>query len=166
MDFYLFVIFFVFQLFGCSAGAQITTSRQMKGQFLSANLSFAVGVMSAMYLCMGVSGKNIFNKLSLGSEQSCIIIFGKNCDCELWIPLNRSVLRVQQCSLPNHCQWAGGCHLTQPTWGFGASFKNTSVEICWLLKCNLPNTTGCIYFCHYTIPTPKKSESYLLTLLS
>lgn len=49
---------FLLKLFGCSAGAQVKTSNQMKGQFLSANLSFAVGVMSAMYLCMGVSGEN------------------------------------------------------------------------------------------------------------
>ncbi|TTD18127.1 Aquaporin-10 [Bagarius yarrelli] len=46
---------FVLLLFGCSAAAQVKTSNQMKGQYLSANLSFSIGVMSAMYLSMGVS---------------------------------------------------------------------------------------------------------------
>ncbi|XP_034161059.2 aquaporin-10 isoform X2 [Pangasianodon hypophthalmus] len=56
---------FVLLLFGCSAAAQVKTSDQMKGQYLSANLSFAVGVMSAMYLCMGVSGAHLNPAVSL-----------------------------------------------------------------------------------------------------
>ncbi|XP_062847953.1 aquaporin-10a [Trichomycterus rosablanca] len=56
---------FVLLLFGCSAGAQVKTGRLMKGQFLSANMSFAVGVMSAMYLCMGVSGAHLNPAVSL-----------------------------------------------------------------------------------------------------
>ncbi|KAL6489431.1 hypothetical protein MHYP_G00031720 [Metynnis hypsauchen] len=56
---------FVLLLFGCSGAAQVKTGRDMKGQFLSANLSFAVGVMSAMYLCMGVSGAHLNPAVSL-----------------------------------------------------------------------------------------------------
>ncbi|KAI5620499.1 aquaporin 10a [Silurus asotus] len=56
---------FVLLLFGCSAAAQVKTSNEMKGQFLSVNLSFAVGVMSAMYLCMGVSGAHLNPAVSL-----------------------------------------------------------------------------------------------------
>nr|XP_046188288.1 aquaporin-3-like [Oncorhynchus gorbuscha] len=48
---------FVLLMFGCSASAQVKTSRETKGQYLSANMAFSVGVMSAMYLCKGVSGK-------------------------------------------------------------------------------------------------------------
>ncbi|MCJ8728895.1 hypothetical protein PDJAM_G00009620 [Pangasius djambal] len=56
---------FVLLLFGCSAAAQVKTGNEMKGQYLSANLSFAVGVMSAMYLCMGVSGAHLNPAVSL-----------------------------------------------------------------------------------------------------
>ncbi|XP_017324383.1 aquaporin-10a [Ictalurus punctatus] len=56
---------FVLLLFGCSAAAQVKTGDQLKGQYLSANLSFAVGVMSAMYLCMGVSGAHLNPAVSL-----------------------------------------------------------------------------------------------------
>lgn len=45
------------QLFGCSAAAQVKTSRETKGQFLSVNMAFSVGVMSAMYLTKGITGK-------------------------------------------------------------------------------------------------------------
>lgn len=47
------------KMFGCSASAQVKTSRETKGQYLSANMAFSVGVMSAMYLCKGVSGAHL-----------------------------------------------------------------------------------------------------------
>nr|XP_046159241.1 aquaporin-10a [Oncorhynchus gorbuscha] len=50
---------FVLLMFGCSASAQVKTSRETKGQYLSANMAFSVGVMSAMYLCKGVSGAHL-----------------------------------------------------------------------------------------------------------
>nr|XP_061789010.1 aquaporin-10-like [Nerophis lumbriciformis] len=50
---------FVLILFGCSAAAQVKTSRETKGQFLSVNMSFSVGVMSAMYLTKGISGAHL-----------------------------------------------------------------------------------------------------------
>ncbi|XP_036394569.1 aquaporin-10a [Megalops cyprinoides] len=56
---------FVLLLFGCAAGAQIKTSQETKGQFLSGNMAFSVGVMSAMYLCGGVSGAHLNPAVSL-----------------------------------------------------------------------------------------------------
>ncbi|XP_030639482.1 aquaporin-10a [Chanos chanos] len=56
---------FVLLLFGCAAGAQIKTSNETKGQFLSANLAFSIGVMSAMYLSIGVSGAHLNPAVSL-----------------------------------------------------------------------------------------------------
>jgi len=50
---------FVLLLFGCGAAAQVKTSRETKGQFLSANLAFSVGVMAAMYLTKGISGAHL-----------------------------------------------------------------------------------------------------------
>ncbi|XP_026227218.1 aquaporin-10a isoform X2 [Anabas testudineus] len=50
---------FVLLLFGCSAAAQVKTSRELKGQFLSVNMAFSVGVMSAMYLTKGISGAHL-----------------------------------------------------------------------------------------------------------
>lgn len=46
----------VVKLFGCSAAAQVKTSRETKGQFLSVNMAFSVGVMSAMYLTKNITG--------------------------------------------------------------------------------------------------------------
>ncbi|KAG9345377.1 hypothetical protein JZ751_009924 [Albula glossodonta] len=56
---------FVLLCFGCSAAAQVKTSQETKGQFLSVNLAFSVGVMSAMYLCGGVSGAHLNPAVSL-----------------------------------------------------------------------------------------------------
>ncbi|XP_015236041.1 PREDICTED: aquaporin-10-like [Cyprinodon variegatus] len=50
---------FVLLLFGCCAAAQVKTSRDTKGQYLSVNMSFSVGVMSAMYLVKGISGAHL-----------------------------------------------------------------------------------------------------------
>ncbi|XP_005809176.1 aquaporin-10-like [Xiphophorus maculatus] len=50
---------FVLLLFGCSAAAQVKSSRETKGQYLSINMSFSVGVMSAMYLTKGISGAHL-----------------------------------------------------------------------------------------------------------
>ncbi|MFT7805162.1 aquaporin-10 [Arapaima gigas] len=50
---------FVLLLFGCAAAAQVKTSRETKGQFLSVNMAFSVGLMSAMYLCRTVSGAHL-----------------------------------------------------------------------------------------------------------
>ncbi|XP_049902170.1 aquaporin-10a isoform X1 [Epinephelus moara] len=50
---------FVLLLFGCSAAAQVKTSRDTKGQFLSVNMAFSVGVMSAMYLTKGITGAHL-----------------------------------------------------------------------------------------------------------
>lgn len=56
---------FVLLLFGCAAAAQVKTSRETKGQYLSANLAFSVGVMSAMYLSRAVSGAHLNPAVSL-----------------------------------------------------------------------------------------------------
>ncbi|XP_068615061.1 aquaporin-10a [Brachionichthys hirsutus] len=56
---------FVLMVFGCSAAAQVKTSRETKGQFLSVNMAFSVGVMSAMYLTKGISGAHLNPALTL-----------------------------------------------------------------------------------------------------
>ncbi|KAM6967467.1 aquaporin-10a [Aplochiton taeniatus] len=54
-----FIGTFVLLLFGCAAAAQVKTSQETKGQFLSVNMAFSVGVMSAMYLTKGISGAHL-----------------------------------------------------------------------------------------------------------
>ncbi|CAG11882.1 unnamed protein product [Tetraodon nigroviridis] len=46
-------------LFGCKAAAQVKTSRESKGQYLSVNMAFSEGVMSAMHLSKGISGAHL-----------------------------------------------------------------------------------------------------------
>ncbi|XP_056143016.1 aquaporin-10a [Lampris incognitus] len=50
---------FVVLVFGCSAAAQVKTSRETKGEYLSVNMAFSVGVMSAMYLTKGITGAHL-----------------------------------------------------------------------------------------------------------
>lgn len=54
------------KLFGCSAAAQVKTSRETKGAFLSVNMAFSVGVMSAMYLTKGITGKKNGHSMNFG----------------------------------------------------------------------------------------------------
>ncbi|RVE62705.1 hypothetical protein OJAV_G00159640 [Oryzias javanicus] len=56
---------FILLLFGCSAAAQVKTSNEKNGQFLSVNMAFSVGVMSAMYLTKGISGAHLNPAVSL-----------------------------------------------------------------------------------------------------
>ncbi|CAL8360861.1 unnamed protein product [Arctogadus glacialis] len=60
-----FIGTFVLMMFGCSAAAQVKTSRETRGQFLSVNMAFSVGVMSAMYLTMGITGAHLNPAVSL-----------------------------------------------------------------------------------------------------
>lgn len=50
---------FVLLLFGCATAAQVKTGQGAKGEYLSTNLAFPVGVMAAMYLTKGVSGAHL-----------------------------------------------------------------------------------------------------------
>lgn len=45
------------QLFGCGSVAQVTTTQDKKGQYLSINLGFALGVTFGVFVSRGVSGK-------------------------------------------------------------------------------------------------------------
>ncbi|XP_023117619.1 aquaporin-10a [Amphiprion ocellaris] len=56
---------FVLLLFGCAAAAQVKTSRETKGIFLSCNIAFPVGVMAAMYLTKGISGAHLNPSVTL-----------------------------------------------------------------------------------------------------
>lgn len=69
------------KLFGCSAAAQVKTSREAKGQYLSVNMAFSVGVMSAMYLSKGISGTNSKNPQSLFVINICFFL--------ICVPLSR-----------------------------------------------------------------------------
>lgn len=46
------------QLFGCGSVAQVTTSQNTKGDYLSINLGFALGTTFGIYIAKGVSGIN------------------------------------------------------------------------------------------------------------
>lgn len=48
------------QLFGCGSAAQVTTTQEKKGQYLSINLGFALGVTFAVFMSRGVSGEELY----------------------------------------------------------------------------------------------------------
>ena len=45
------------QLFGCGSVAQVVTTEDQKGQYLSINLGFALGTCFGVFVSRGVSGK-------------------------------------------------------------------------------------------------------------
>ncbi|XP_017278570.1 aquaporin-10b [Kryptolebias marmoratus] len=50
---------YVLILFGCGSAAQVTTSQQQNGQYLSINLGFALGVTFGVFVSRGVSGAHL-----------------------------------------------------------------------------------------------------------
>uniref|UniRef100_A0A8C6WFS7 Aquaporin 10b n=1 Tax=Neogobius melanostomus TaxID=47308 RepID=A0A8C6WFS7_9GOBI len=52
-------------LFGCGSVAQVTTTRNQKGEYLSINLGFALGVTLGVYVSRGVSGAHLNPAVSL-----------------------------------------------------------------------------------------------------
>ncbi|XP_035284278.1 aquaporin-10-like [Anguilla anguilla] len=50
---------YVLIVFGCGAVAQVTTSENTKGQYLSINLGFALGTTFGVYVSRGVSGAHL-----------------------------------------------------------------------------------------------------------
>ncbi|XP_036070037.1 aquaporin-10b isoform X2 [Oryzias melastigma] len=53
------------QLFGCGSAAQVTTSEERSGQYLSINLGFALGVTFGVFVSRGVSGAHLNPAVSL-----------------------------------------------------------------------------------------------------
>uniref|UniRef100_UPI0037E83D80 aquaporin-10b n=1 Tax=Semicossyphus pulcher TaxID=241346 RepID=UPI0037E83D80 len=56
---------YVLILFGCGSVAQVTTSEDKKGQYLSINLGFALGVTFGVFVSRGVSGAHLNPAVSL-----------------------------------------------------------------------------------------------------
>ncbi|AWP21524.1 Aquaporin [Scophthalmus maximus] len=56
---------YVLILFGCGAVAQVTTTQDKKGQYLSINLGFALGVTFGVFVSRGVSGAHLNPAVSL-----------------------------------------------------------------------------------------------------
>ncbi|CAK6949271.1 aquaporin-10b [Scomber scombrus] len=56
---------YILILFGCGSVAQVTTSQDKKGQYLSINLGFALGVMFGVFVSRGVSGAHLNPAVSL-----------------------------------------------------------------------------------------------------
>ncbi|XP_041932153.1 aquaporin-10b [Alosa sapidissima] len=56
---------YIMILFGCGSVAQVTTSRDTKGQYLSINLGFALGTTFGVYISKGVSGAHLNPAVSL-----------------------------------------------------------------------------------------------------
>ncbi|KAJ8267828.1 hypothetical protein COCON_G00130000 [Conger conger] len=50
---------YILIVFGCGAVAQVTTSENSKGQYLSINLGFALGATFGVYVSQGVSGAHL-----------------------------------------------------------------------------------------------------------
>ncbi|XP_066531564.1 aquaporin-10b [Hoplias malabaricus] len=56
---------YVLILFGCGSVAQVTTSENTKGEYLSINLGFALGTTFGIYISKGVSGAHLNPAVSL-----------------------------------------------------------------------------------------------------
>ncbi|KAM7384424.1 hypothetical protein PAMA_011667 [Pampus argenteus] len=56
---------YVLILFGCGSVAQVTTTQNQKGQYLSINLGFALGVTFGVFVSRGVSGAHLNPAVSL-----------------------------------------------------------------------------------------------------
>ncbi|XP_056269511.1 aquaporin-10b [Pseudoliparis swirei] len=56
---------YVLILFGCGSVAQVTTTEARKGQYLSINLGFALGVTFGVFVSRGVSGAHLNPAMSL-----------------------------------------------------------------------------------------------------
>ncbi|XP_068567252.1 aquaporin-10b [Cebidichthys violaceus] len=56
---------YVLILFGCGSVAQVTTTEDKKGQYLSINLGFALGVTFGVFVSHGVSGAHLNPAVSL-----------------------------------------------------------------------------------------------------
>lgn len=67
------------QLFGCGSVAQVTTSKNSKGEYLSINLGFALGTTFGVYVSKGVSGKGAWKCDHVGYCASCTVVFRYVC---------------------------------------------------------------------------------------
>ncbi|XP_017336685.1 aquaporin-10b isoform X1 [Ictalurus punctatus] len=56
---------YILILFGCGSVAQVTTSENSKGEYLSINLGFALGTTFGVYVSKGVSGAHLNPAVSL-----------------------------------------------------------------------------------------------------
>ncbi|XP_058474741.1 aquaporin-10b [Solea solea] len=56
---------YILILFGCGSVAQVTTTQEEKGRYLSINLGFALGVTLGVYVSAGVSGAHLNPAVSL-----------------------------------------------------------------------------------------------------
>ncbi|XP_061598294.1 aquaporin-10b [Cololabis saira] len=56
---------YIIILFGCGSVAQVTTSEERNGQYLSINLGFALGVTFGVFVSRGVSGAHLNPAVSL-----------------------------------------------------------------------------------------------------
>ncbi|XP_047672366.1 aquaporin-10b isoform X6 [Tachysurus fulvidraco] len=56
---------YVLILFGCGSVAQVTTSKNSKGEYLSINLAFALGTTFGIYVSKGISGAHLNPAVSL-----------------------------------------------------------------------------------------------------